>query len=64
VSSREPTPSRADVCELTLIRPGPIQGGAVRRFVRADDRPRPITYPHPLLEAVLDRIKGVPLFQE
>ncbi|ADB33024.1 DNA polymerase III, alpha subunit [Kribbella flavida DSM 17836] len=51
-------------CEIALIRPGPIQGGAVHPFVRRMTGQEPITYPHPLLEPVLERTKGVPLFQE
>jgi error-prone DNA polymerase len=51
-------------CEIALIRPGPIQGGAVHPFVRRMTGQEPVTYPHPLLESVLERTKGVPLFQE
>jgi error-prone DNA polymerase len=51
-------------CEIALIRPGPIQGGAVHPFVRRMTGQEPVTYPHPLLEPVLERTKGVPLFQE
>ncbi|MEU4395886.1 error-prone DNA polymerase, partial [Kribbella sp. NPDC023855] len=51
-------------CEIALIRPGPIQGGAVHPFVRRMTGQEPITYPHPLLVPVLERTKGVPLFQE
>ncbi|WP_270133744.1 hypothetical protein [Kribbella sp. CA-293567] len=46
-------------CEIALIRPGPIQGGAVHPFVRRMTGQEPITYPHPLLEPT----KGVRLFQ-
>ncbi|WP_432951249.1 error-prone DNA polymerase (plasmid) [Kribbella sp. CA-253562] len=51
-------------CEIALIRPGPIQGGAVHPFVRRMTGQEAVTYPHPLLEPVLERTKGVPLFQE
>ncbi|KNX37917.1 error-prone DNA polymerase [Luteipulveratus halotolerans] len=50
--------------EIALIRPGPIQGGAVHPYIRRRTGEEPITYPHPLLEPVLRRTKGVPLFQE
>ncbi|MDF8263156.1 error-prone DNA polymerase [Luteipulveratus flavus] len=50
--------------EIALIRPGPIQGGAVHPYIRRRTGEEPITYPHPLLEPVLERTKGVPLFQE
>ena len=52
------------VIEIALIRPGPIQGGAVHPFVRRKLRREPVTYPHPKLEPVLKRTLGVPIFQE
>ncbi|MDF1489709.1 error-prone DNA polymerase [Tessaracoccus caeni] len=50
--------------EIALIRPGPIQGGAVHPFVRRKTGKDPITYAHPKLEPVLKRTLGVPIFQE
>ncbi|GAB3657073.1 error-prone DNA polymerase [Nocardioides korecus] len=50
--------------EIALIRPGPIQGGAVHPYVRRATGQEPITYDHPELVPVLERTKGVPLFQE
>ncbi|QGG42072.1 error-prone DNA polymerase [Aeromicrobium yanjiei] len=50
--------------EIALIRPGPIQGGAVHPYIRRAMGKEAITYPHPILEPVLERTKGVPLFQE
>ena len=52
------------VIEIALIRPGPIQGGAVHPYIRRKLGTEPVTYPHPLLEPVLKRTMGVPLFQE
>jgi error-prone DNA polymerase len=52
------------VIEIALIRPGPIQGDAVHPFIRRKNGEEPVTYPHPALEPVLERTKGVPLFQE
>jgi error-prone DNA polymerase len=52
------------VIEIALIRPGPIQGGAVHPFVRRKLGYEPITYPHPKLEPVLERTLGIPVFQE
>jgi len=52
------------VIEIALIRPGPIQGGAVHPYIRRKLGKEPVTYPHPLLEPVLKRTMGVPLFQE
>jgi error-prone DNA polymerase len=50
--------------EIALIRPGPIQGGAVHPYVRRATGKEPVEYAHPLLRKVLERTKGVPLFQE
>ncbi|MBT8160306.1 MULTISPECIES: error-prone DNA polymerase [Arthrobacter] len=52
------------VVEIALIRPGPVQGGAVHPYIRRRAGTEKITYLHPLLEPVLKRTKGVPLFQE
>lgn len=50
--------------EIALIRPGPIQGGAVHPYIRRRMGQEEVTYAHPLLEDVLERTLGVPLFQE
>ncbi|UIJ34834.1 error-prone DNA polymerase [Allobranchiibius sp. GilTou73] len=50
--------------EIGLIRPGPIQGGAVHPYIRRRTGEEAVTYPHPLLEDVLERTLGIPLFQE
>jgi error-prone DNA polymerase len=52
------------VVQIALIRPGPIQGGAVHPFVRRKLGREPITYAHPKLEPVLERTLGIPVFQE
>ncbi|MBF4590075.1 MULTISPECIES: error-prone DNA polymerase [unclassified Curtobacterium] len=52
------------VIEVALVRPGPIQGGAVHPYIRRRTGEEPITYMHPSLEPVLERTLGVPLFQE
>ncbi|AJT42315.1 error-prone DNA polymerase [Psychromicrobium lacuslunae] len=57
------------VVEVALVRPGPIQGGAVhpymrQRAARVLDPEAEISYDHPLLEPVLKRTLGVPIFQE
>jgi error-prone DNA polymerase len=54
------------VIEIALIRPGPIQGGAVHPYLRRrndpeNEKPEP---PHPILAGPLERTLGVPLFQE
>lgn len=50
--------------EIGLIRPGPVQGGAVHPYIRRRTGAELVTYPHPLLEPVLERTLGIPLFQE
>ncbi len=52
------------VVEIALIRPGPIQGGAVHPYIRRKLGLETVTYLHPKLEPVLERTLGVPLFQE
>ncbi|WP_430592801.1 error-prone DNA polymerase [Humidisolicoccus flavus] len=52
------------VIEVALIRPGPIQGGAVHPYIRRRTGDEPVSYLHPSLEPVLKRTLGVPLFQE
>ncbi len=50
--------------QIALVRPGPIQGGAVHPFVRRKAGLDPIVYPHESLVPVLERTLGVPIFQE
>lgn len=50
--------------QIAMIRPGPIQGGAVHPFVRRKAGLEAIEYPHPALEECLQRTLGVPVFQE
>ncbi|HEU0304942.1 MAG TPA: error-prone DNA polymerase [Gaiellaceae bacterium] len=55
--------------QVALVRPGPIQGGAVhpyidRRAKRRVDPSFPIEYDHPLLEQALEETFGVVVFQD
>ncbi|WP_209728043.1 error-prone DNA polymerase [Arthrobacter sp. CAN_C5] len=52
------------VIEVALVRPGPIQGGAVHPYIKRKLGEEKVTYLHPKLEPVLERTLGVPLFQE
>jgi error-prone DNA polymerase len=52
------------VVEVAIIRPGPIVGNMVHPYLARRRGDQPVTYPHPLLEPVLERTLGVPLFQE
>jgi error-prone DNA polymerase len=52
------------VIQVALIRPGPIQGGAVHPYIARCLGTEEITYDHPCLEPVLEETKGVFVFQE
>lgn len=52
------------VVEIALIRPGPVQGGAVHPYIRRRTGEETVSYLHPKLKPVLERTLGVPLFQE
>jgi error-prone DNA polymerase len=52
------------VIEVAIVRPGPIQGGMVHPYLKRRlglEIPEPVS---PALAAVLERTKGIPLFQE
>ncbi|MEO6533333.1 MAG: error-prone DNA polymerase [Pseudolysinimonas sp.] len=52
------------VVQIALVRPGPIQGGAVHPFVRRKLGTEEVTYLHPKLIPALERTLGIPVFQE
>ena len=52
------------VIEVAIVRPGPIQGGMVHPYLRRRQGIDPVTYPSEKVRAVLERTKGVPIFQE
>ncbi|MPW19746.1 DNA polymerase III subunit alpha [Paraburkholderia sp. CNPSo 3157] len=52
------------VIEVAIVRPGPIQGGAVHPYLRRRQGLEPVTYPSEALEVALGRTLGVPIFQE
>lgn len=52
------------VAQISIIRPGPLQGGMVHPYLRRRAGEEPVTYPHPLLEPVLRDTLGVVLYQE
>jgi len=52
------------VVEVAIIRPGPIVGKMVHPYLKRRRGEEKVTYAHPLLEPVLKRTLGVPLFQE
>jgi len=52
------------VVQVAIIRPGPIVGNMMHPYMRRRQGREPVTYAHPLLEPILKRTLGVPLFQE
>ena len=60
----KPTCFEDIVVEVAIVRPGPIQGGAVHPYLRRRAGHEEVGYLHPSLEAVLSETLGVLLFQE
>jgi error-prone DNA polymerase len=52
------------VIEVSLVRPGPIQGDMVHPYLRRRNGLEPIEYPNEEIKNVLKRTLGVPIFQE
>jgi error-prone DNA polymerase len=52
------------VVQVALIRPGPIQGEFVHPYTRRRRGREIVRYAHPLLEPILARTYGIPIFQE
>ena len=52
------------VVEISLVRPGPIQGNMVHPYLRRRNGEEAITYPNVAVKDVLQRTLGVPIFQE
>ena len=52
------------VIEVSIVRPGPIQGDMVHPYLRRRNGEEPVVYPSEELKQVFERTLGVPLFQE
>jgi len=52
------------VIQVAIVRPGPIQGNMVHPYLRRREGKEPEEYPSEALREVLEKTKGVPLFQE
>jgi len=52
------------VIEVSLVRPGPIQGDMVHPYLRRRGGLEPVEYPNEAIKKVLQRTLGVPIFQE
>ena len=53
------------VIEVAIVRPGPIKGGMVHPYLqRRSMQPEDIPYPSEALRPILEKTRGVPIFQE
>jgi len=52
------------VIEVSVVRPGPIQGGMVHPYLRRRSGKESVEYAHLKLRPILERTLGVPIFQE
>lgn len=52
------------VIEVAIVRPGPIQGNMVHPYLRRRNNEEPVEYPSEELREILEKTKGIPLFQE
>ncbi len=52
------------VAQISIIRPGPLQGGMVHPYLRRRAGEEPVAYPHPSLEPALRDTLGIILYQE
>ncbi len=52
------------VIQISIVRPGPIQGGMVHPYLRRRRGEQAIDYPSEAVRGVLERTLGVPIFQE
>jgi error-prone DNA polymerase len=52
------------VIEVSIVRPGPIQGNMVHPFLKARENPDAVVYPNEAIKKVLSKTLGVPIFQE
>ncbi len=52
------------VIEVSIVRPGPIQGNMIHPYLRRRNGQEEVTYPNEALRGVLEKTLGVPLFQE
>lgn len=52
------------VIEVSIVRPGPIQGQMVHPYLQAREDPSKVVYPNDEIRKVLEKTLGVPIFQE
>jgi len=63
---RRVQPSRFEdvVALLALYRPGPLESGMTDEYVERRQGTKPVTYPHPALQDVLEDTYGLPIYQD
>ncbi len=52
------------IAEVSLFRPGPVEGNMVSPYVLRKNGRQKVSYPHPSLKPILEETYGVILFQE
>ena len=52
------------VIEVSIVRPGPIQGDMVHPYLLRRQGREPVTFPSEAVRGVLERTLGIPIFQE
>ncbi|MFQ6096914.1 MAG: DNA polymerase III subunit alpha, partial [Armatimonadota bacterium] len=52
------------IVQISLFRPGPVQGDMITPYIKRRHGEEPITYPHAALEPVLKATRGVLVYQE
>jgi error-prone DNA polymerase len=60
----KPTRFEDIIIQVSIVRPGPIQGGMVHPYLRRRQGAEPVTYLHPSLAPILAETLGVVIFQE
>ncbi len=60
----QPTTFEDIATQIAIVRPGPIQGGAVHPYLKRRRNEEAVAYLHPALEPVLRETLGVLLYQE
>ncbi len=64
IAKAQPRNFKELTIQITILRPGPIEGGAIPPYVRRLRGLEPATPPHPSLAKVLQDTQGLILFQE
>lgn len=60
----QPTQFEDLIAEISLFRPGPVEGDMVDNYVRRRNNREAVQIPHPVLEPILGETYGVILYQE